>query len=724
MRRIISLFISIIFLSNISFAYTVKVKVGDIGFEVTADAGEIIQLESKNQDIVDWEVTSENTTIEDNKFTMPPDNVEINAVLRRAPYSIDTSPVTYADSLSEAVGIAGTGNTISLLENVTETTLVTVPDSKTLTLNLGGNTITTETDGFITVNGGFTVTDTADGKIISTNASGKLINVSGSGKLVVNSGTIENTNSEGTAGAGVIYSNSATTTINLGSNDGVINNYPKISSGNGKGIFSKGTVNYYDGEVVGVTDTIHAVTDAYATGKTLGEATVSGKKVSKLVVPYTTSGLVNYYSAKWNRGYGTHQSSPNLLADLKGNKDGQIYETAEDVKSASKANGVYGADYLTFDGKNDWVDIGKKDYTTLTLETVFEINEFTGDEMYLITNINSAGYALNIDGTNSYAGFQVVNQDGTYSWVHTPTAVKNKTKYHLVGTYDGTTARTYLNGVLVSEKTNCGTIKTSPCPVVLGGNPGLYSSATGVYGGKNEWFNGKIYMARVYNRALTADEVAANYENEMYGKDLYKVHSGYTLSNNGCCTACAKQMYSSFTLSWTGGTYTTTDSHGSVILYKGKTASGSIPSTYTTGKSLYGSTTRLIIGTPTFSSSNTGVATVSSSGTPTVKKAGIADITVSCNGLSAKYRIFAANTKVNPDSNLYIRQGSSSGSKVGRVSKGTYAIVSSVASNDYVVLYGYQSEIDDKKNLWTGYNGGTTKYYILYNPATGTEYSF
>jgi hypothetical protein len=67
---------------------------------------------------------------------------------------------------------------------------------------------------------------------------------------------------------------------------------------------------------------------------------------------------------------------------------------------------------------------------------------------------------------------------------------------HLAATYDGATARLFLNGVQVAQLTQSGSLATSNSPLRIGGNS--------IWG---EYFNGLIDEVRVYNRALTTTEL-------------------------------------------------------------------------------------------------------------------------------------------------------------------------------------------------------------------------
>ncbi|MFC6527646.1 LamG domain-containing protein [Nonomuraea rubra] len=66
----------------------------------------------------------------------------------------------------------------------------------------------------------------------------------------------------------------------------------------------------------------------------------------------------------------------------------------------------------------------------------------------------------------------------------------------MAATYDGTTLRLYVNGVLTSERTAGGPIRTDNGVLRIGGNS--------LWG---EYFNGLIDEVRIYNRALNAVQI-------------------------------------------------------------------------------------------------------------------------------------------------------------------------------------------------------------------------
>ncbi|HET9119245.1 MAG TPA: PQQ-dependent sugar dehydrogenase, partial [Solirubrobacterales bacterium] len=88
---------------------------------------------------------------------------------------------------------------------------------------------------------------------------------------------------------------------------------------------------------------------------------------------------------------------------------------------------------------------------------------------------------------------------GSTQYLSGPTASPVNAWTDVAFTYDGLTARLYINGNLVSSRAMSGAIQTTNSPLWIGGNS--------PYG---EYFQGLIDEARVYNRALTQAEVQSD----------------------------------------------------------------------------------------------------------------------------------------------------------------------------------------------------------------------
>jgi hypothetical protein len=108
------------------------------------------------------------------------------------------------------------------------------------------------------------------------------------------------------------------------------------------------------------------------------------------------------------------------------------------------------------------------------------------------TQLSYALYANN--GRGRPSGHVYTDKDNQLA---APAALAVNQWSHVASTWDGTTTRLYVNGSLVASAPLSGTMRTSGNPLRIGGNM--------VW---NEWFKGALDEVRVYNRALSAAEVA------------------------------------------------------------------------------------------------------------------------------------------------------------------------------------------------------------------------
>jgi hypothetical protein len=93
-----------------------------------------------------------------------------------------------------------------------------------------------------------------------------------------------------------------------------------------------------------------------------------------------------------------------------------------------------------------------------------------------------------------------VNGSGGTNVAYSTTQVIVGEFYHVVGTYDGSYARLYINGALEGESAVSVTVDYGTRPVFIG------TSGETVFDGK---LNGVVDEASIYNRALGAPEIAA-----------------------------------------------------------------------------------------------------------------------------------------------------------------------------------------------------------------------
>ncbi|MCZ7636591.1 MAG: chitobiase/beta-hexosaminidase C-terminal domain-containing protein [Verrucomicrobia bacterium] len=167
-------------------------------------------------------------------------------------------------------------------------------------------------------------------------------------------------------------------------------------------------------------------------------------------------------------------------------------------------NGRVGAGALSFDGANDSVTVpDQADLrlgTNLTLACWFKKQGEPGDRTRLVGKGNSTSRNYNVweeAGADKRILFQIYMTSGAYLNLYSTVNLEVGVWYHVGCTYDGATARIYINGTPAGQLTMSGvTPRTSNHPVTFG------------YAGFHTYLNGALDDVRLYDRALTAAEMA------------------------------------------------------------------------------------------------------------------------------------------------------------------------------------------------------------------------
>ena len=140
----------------------------------------------------------------------------------------------------------------------------------------------------------------------------------------------------------------------------------------------------------------------------------------------------------------------------------------------------------------------------LSIESWVNFDGNSGDFIFEKGNVNTQ-YSLFSHGSDVV--FRTYHSgDGSYHTQNpskSSVGVVNGTPVHILATYDGSNKKIYINGDLKNTVAKTGDLVTT--------TPG---AAVGRFGGTTTgyYFDGKIYSVKVYNRALTATEVARNFE--------------------------------------------------------------------------------------------------------------------------------------------------------------------------------------------------------------------
>jgi hypothetical protein len=177
------------------------------------------------------------------------------------------------------------------------------------------------------------------------------------------------------------------------------------------------------------------------------------------------------------------------------------------VNNPTWVNGKVGKG-LCFDGTNDYVDCGQDTSLKITgAITVEAWVKWSGDgNQYFVTKSGSSGYRSydlsgNEDGT---VEFRVGGADCNTIKSSGRTSIPVGEWVYLVGTYEPSRyVRLFVNGALAKES-------TTSVPASQGEN-GL-SWCIGAREGSRGWFDGIIDEVKIYNGALSAEEIRANYD--------------------------------------------------------------------------------------------------------------------------------------------------------------------------------------------------------------------
>jgi len=207
----------------------------------------------------------------------------------------------------------------------------------------------------------------------------------------------------------------------------------------------------------------------------------------------TTSGLILCLDASNTRSY---PGSGTAWTDLSGNANNGTLVNSPTYSSTNGGN-------LTFNGTNQYgsTPLSLGGYTAYTVAAWIKTTT-TGKE---IASTYGAGNVFELFILND-GKLSVYAYGATLSYRASTSSVANGSWVHCAGVYEGSTAtlNTYVNGALAN-----GTLTGATVPTSL-----TVSASTVVIGNVNSgsyYFNGSMGQISIYNRALSADEIAQNF---------------------------------------------------------------------------------------------------------------------------------------------------------------------------------------------------------------------
>lgn len=164
---------------------------------------------------------------------------------------------------------------------------------------------------------------------------------------------------------------------------------------------------------------------------------------------------------------------------------------------------------LSFDGVNERINTEYDDpdfkLQTLTISTwvnpsiTYDSSVANGWYDFVSKEGSSSGYKIGYNTWNGRLSFRFNVNDADKAWYNTSLSAGQW--YHIVGTYkqSGGVMKLYLDGVEVASGTGVTAPAIGATTLVIGASAGFY------------FVNSTIDEVRIYNRALTADEIEAIY---------------------------------------------------------------------------------------------------------------------------------------------------------------------------------------------------------------------
>ena len=247
------------------------------------------------------------------------------------------------------------------------------------------------------------------------------------------------------------------------------------------------------------------------------EVNVSANQNKKFFIYYSSENNVNFPTFTTNLTvvgvWHLDEGSGSIAYDETGNNnDGTLYNgTQVSSQEPTWASSCKSENCLVFDGSNDYVDYGNNQSLNPTNEITVETwvkwanfySDTAGHAMISKSNYGTNGYMLYQSTGSPYNRVSYfIFTDSLHSNVSQST-LSTDTWYHIVMTYDDSNIKLYINGSLDSSIPATGSI-------YWGGTVKNFLIGS-TYNSSESKFNGTIDEVKIYNRALSSEEVNASY---------------------------------------------------------------------------------------------------------------------------------------------------------------------------------------------------------------------
>ncbi len=284
------------------------------------------------------------------------------------------------------------------------------------------------------------------------------------------------------------------------------------SSGILTGVNADGTYSYDPGSFVGSDSFEYTITDIEGMVST---ATVYITVEAPIDIDATL--MAEYRMDACGFDHSSGDAIDNSINLLNGTSNGSLQLFDKTTSGSYLCNsGYFQKTGQLSDGFISIDDASQLQFTDVITASAWVKAEVLGSDWSIVAGKFSAqnwvdGWGLfHWGGHANELGF-IVYTNGTYSYVVGTVSLNTWT--HIVGTYDGTNIKFYINGVEAESRSKTGNIDNTAATLDIG------AGKTDTAGTNNEAFEGYIDETKVFNRALTASEVAIMYDNESSGRN-------------------------------------------------------------------------------------------------------------------------------------------------------------------------------------------------------------
>ena len=198
---------------------------------------------------------------------------------------------------------------------------------------------------------------------------------------------------------------------------------------------------------------------------------------------------------------------------------GSTWTDLTENKNGAVKGGSWGSDgngsYLSLNGTaSQWVNLERMEMLLkeqVTLDVIIKVSSNTQTSV-ILGNVDDGGMEIALNAGKPRFSIWFEN-DTSYTRIDASSTIVANKSTRITGTYNGTTMALYVDGVLVGTKTKQNGIVHSPVNdtvMAIGCNP-IGSSS------QQDYFNGKIYSARIYNKGLMQGEVTQGWSSSEPG---------------------------------------------------------------------------------------------------------------------------------------------------------------------------------------------------------------